>query len=136
MVRWVQYLEDIELGALNMSQEAVVEIPLSIFDTQYSSDIPASLGEDLGPKRGDESRGNWPEREAVRSAFGCQPWLDLTIQCRTSGCTLRPLPDREALGINKKNLVVLEYDKLGITYVLGLQVYAESDNAEQENHRR
>ena len=37
------------------------------FDVHTTSYTPASLGADLEPKRDDESRGDWPVREAVGS---------------------------------------------------------------------
>ena len=35
------------------------------FDVHTTSDTPSSPGADLGPKRDDESGGDWPVREAV-----------------------------------------------------------------------
>ena len=41
------------------------------FDVQSVSDIPASPGADLRPKRDEEPGGDWPVREAVGSLI----WL-------------------------------------------------------------
>ena len=60
-----------ELGTIKLSQEACVEILIARFDIHTTSDTPASLGADLGPKRSDESGGDWPVREAVSSLL----WL-------------------------------------------------------------
>ena len=54
-----------------MSQEAYVQSLMKWFDVQSISDIPASLGADLGPRPDDEPGGDWPVREAVGSLM----WL-------------------------------------------------------------
>ena len=58
---------DVDLGTMELSQEAHVESLMKRFDVQSISDIPASSNADLGPKQDDEPGGDWPVREAVGS---------------------------------------------------------------------
>ncbi|CAB1101401.1 unnamed protein product [Ectocarpus sp. CCAP 1310/34] len=58
---------DVEAGTLRISQTAYIDSMVKRFDVQSTSRIPASPGVDLGPKRDDEKRGEWPVREAIGS---------------------------------------------------------------------
>ena len=62
-----------ELGMIKLSQEAYVESLMTHFDVHTTYDTPASPGADLGPKRNDESGGDWP----VRAAVGSLLWLSI-----------------------------------------------------------
>ena len=62
---------DVEVGTMELSQEAYVESLMKRFDVQSISDIPASPGADLGPKQDDKPGGDWSGREAVGSLM----WL-------------------------------------------------------------
>ena len=133
---------DVELGTLTLSQEAYVESLMTRFDVQTISNIPASPGADLGPKRDDESGGDWPVREAVGSLL----WLstmtrpDITNAVRAVARYAHTPSER----LWKAIMQILSYLKgtkgLGITYVrgsgLGLEVYADADYADKANDRR
>ena len=56
-----------ECTSNTLSQEAYVESLTKRFDVQTTCPIPASPGDDLGPKRDDEEGGDSPVREAVGS---------------------------------------------------------------------
>ena len=62
---------NVELGIIKLPQEAYVESLMRSFDVHSTSNIPASPGADLGPKREDEPGRDWPVREAVGSLL----WL-------------------------------------------------------------
>ena len=62
---------NVKLGTIKLSQEAYVESLMRRFDVHSTSNIPASPGADLGPKRKDEPGGDWSVREAVGSLL----WL-------------------------------------------------------------
>lgn len=70
---------DREVGTINLSQEAYVE-RMKIFDVPSTTDIPASPGGNLGPKRDDESGEDCP----VREAFGSLLWLSTMTQPGTT----------------------------------------------------
>ena len=61
----------VELGTINLSQEAYLESFMKRLNVQSISDIPAFLGVNLGPMQGDEPGGDWPVSEAV----GSRMWL-------------------------------------------------------------
>ena len=56
-----------ELGTIKSSQETYVKILLTRISVHATSDISISPCLDLGPKRDDESGGDWPVRKAVGS---------------------------------------------------------------------
>ena len=56
---------------IKLSQEAYVESLMIRSNVHITSNTPASPGADLGPKRDDASRRDWPVREAVGSLL----WL-------------------------------------------------------------
>ena len=64
---------DAELDTIKLSHEAYVEILMARFDVRTTSDTPAAPGADLGPKREDESGGDWPVREVFGSLCGYRP---------------------------------------------------------------
>ena len=81
---------DAELSTIKMSQQAYVESLLAArFDVHTTSDTPASPGAGLGPKRDDESGGDWP---VVREVVGSLLWLstmtrtDITNALQTVAC--------------------------------------------------
>ena len=133
---------DMELGTITLSQEAYVESLMKRFDVQTTCPIPASPGDDLGPKRDDEEGGDWPVREAVGSLL----WLstmtrpDITNAVRAVARYVHTPTERLWKAIMK----ILSYLKgtpnLGITYVrgsgLGLEVFADADYADKTNDRR
>ena len=59
-----------ELGTIKPSQDAYVKILMTRFNVHTTSDTPASPGADLGPKRDDESGGDWRAREATAAYCG------------------------------------------------------------------
>ena len=133
---------DVELGTIELSQEAYVESLMKRFDVQSISDIPTSPGADLGPKQGDESGGEWPVREAVGSLM----WLstmtrpDITNAARTVARYTHEPTERSWQAIMKILSYLNGTKSLGITYVRGsglsLSVYEDADYANKDNDRR
>ena len=68
-MRWVRHQEERrvrydQVGARSIRRELDDRLRCTRY---YTSNILISSGLDLGPKRDDESRGDWPVREAVGS---------------------------------------------------------------------
>ncbi|CAM9560755.1 unnamed protein product [Ascophyllum nodosum] len=131
-----------ELGMIKLSQEANVESLMTRFDVHPTSDIPASPGADLGPKRDDESGGDWPVREAVGSLL----WLSTMTRPNITNAVravarYAHTPTARLWQAIMKILSYLNGTKsFGITYIrgsgLGLEMYADIDYANRANGRR
>ena len=112
------------------------------FDGHATSDTPASPGADLGPKRDDESGGNWPVRKAVGSLL----WLsimtrpDITNAMRAVARYAHTPTERLWQAIMKILSYLNGTKSFRITYVrgsgLGLEMYADANYADKANDRR
>ena len=124
-----------------MSQEAYVE-SLTRFVAPTTSDTLASPGADLGPKRDDESEGDWPAKEAVSSL----PWLsimtrpNITNAVRAVAHYVHTPTERLWQAIMKMLSYLNETKSFGTTYVrgsvLGLEVNADDNYADKAKNRR
>ena len=133
---------DVELGTTKLSQEAHIESLMKRFDVQSISDIPASLGADLGPKQDNEPGGGRPVREAI----GSLTWLstmtrpDITNAVRAVARYAHEQTERLWQAITKILSCLNGTKSLGITNVRGsglsLNVYTDADYAHKENDRR
>ena len=112
------------------------------FDVHSTSNIPASPGTDLGPKREDEPGGDWPVRKAVGSLLWLSTMIrsDITNAVRAVERYAHEPTERLWKAITK----ILSYPNgtksLDITYVRGsglsIDVYADVDYADKDNSRR
>ena len=112
------------------------------FDVHSTSNMPASPGADLGPKREDEPRGDWPLREAVGSLL----WLSTMTRpdiTNAVGAVARYAhePTERLWKTIAKILSCMNGTKsLGVTYVRGLglsiDVYADAEYADKDDSRR
>ena len=133
---------NVELGTIELSQEAYVERLMRRFDVHSTSNIPASSGADLGPKREDEPGRDWPVREAVGSLL----WLstmtrpDITNAVRAVARYAHKPTERLWKAITKILSYLEGMKSLGITYVRGsglsIDVYADADYDDKDNSRR
>ena len=112
------------------------------FDVHTTSETPASPGADLGPKRDDESGGDWPVREVVGGLLWLSTITRLDITNAVQAVArYAHTPTERLLQAIMKILSYLNGTKsFGITYVrgsdLGLEVYADADYADNANNRR
>ena len=91
------------------------------FDVHSTSNIPASPGANLGPKREDEPGGNWPVREAVGSLLllSTMTRSDITNAVRAVARYAHEPTKRLWKAIAKILSCLHGTKSLGITYVRG-----------------
>ena len=133
---------DLSAGKIRLSQQAYIGHILKRFDIRKTSDIPASPGADLGPRRDDEAEGDWPVREAIGSLM----WLstmtrpDITNAVRAVARCAHAPSQRLWSGVMK----ILEYlngsRELAITFERGggleLNAFVDANYASAETNRR
>ena len=127
---------------IKLSQEAYVESLMTRFDVHTTSDIPTSPGADLGPKRDDESGGDWPMRETVSSLLRLSTMtrLDITNAVQAVARYAHTPTERLWRAIMKILSYLNGTKSIGITCVwgsgLGLEVYVDADYVDKANDRR
>ena len=131
-----------ELGTIKLSQEAYVESLMTYFDVHTTSDTPASSVASLGSKWDDESGGDWPVMEAVSSLLWISTMMrpDIMNAVRAVARYAHTPTERLWQAIVKILSYLNGTKRFGITYVrgsgLGLEVYADADDADKANDRR
>ncbi|CAB1110825.1 unnamed protein product [Ectocarpus sp. CCAP 1310/34] len=106
---------------------------------QSTSSIPASPGADRGPKRDDESGGEWPVREAIGSMMWVSTFSrpDISFAVRAVARHAHAPAERHWKAIVKILAYLKETRDLGITYErgsgLGLAVYVDASYADAED---
>ena len=110
-----------ELATIKLSQEAYVESLMTRCDVQTTSDTPDFPRADLGPKRDDESGGDWPAREAVGSLLGLSTMTgpDITNVLRAVARYAHTLTESLCQAIMKILSYLNGTKSFGITYVRG-----------------
>jgi len=132
---------DLEAGTLRISQTAYIDSIVNRFDVQSTSSIPASPGVDIGPKRDDESGGEWPVREAIGSMMWVSTFSrpDISFAVRAVARHAHAPAERHWKAIVKILAYLKETRDLGITYKrgsgLGLAVYVDASYADVEDRR-
>ncbi|CAB1098368.1 unnamed protein product [Ectocarpus sp. CCAP 1310/34] len=132
---------DLEAGTLRISQTAYIDSIVNRFDVQSTSSIPASPGVDIGPKRDDESGGEWPVREAIGSMMWVSTFSrpDISFAVRAVARHAHAPAERHWKAIVKILAYLKETRDLGITYErgsgLGLAVYVDASYADAEDRR-
>ena len=126
------------MDTIKRSQEAYVESLMRRFGVHSTSNISASPGADLGPKREDEPGGDWPVREAVGSLL----WLstmtkpDITNAVRAVARYAHEPTERLWKAITKILSYLNGTKSLDITYVRGSGLSIDADYADKDNSRR